>query len=405
MGKKWVKRRHQIIQTIAGVGIIPVIKSKVKIKHDKMRVSRKEPCIILYNHQTVFDQFLVGMYIKGPVYYVATEDITSMGFISKLLKFAVNVIPFKKSTNDINAVRNCISVIKEGGSIAISPEGNRTYSGETGNMKPSIVKLVKKLKVPVIFFKITGGYGANPRWAEGSRKGLIECRIPKILKYDDYKDMSNEEFFDYVKKELYVNDNDFVGEYKSKRLAERLERCIYVCPKCGISEFESDGNMFKCKHCGLETEYLSNKTFKDNYPFKNVLEWYRYQEDYINKLDLSVFGENEIFSNKAQLINVIPYKRKVKLMKECEVKAFSDHIEIVNCENSDLMRVEYSALNAMSVLGKNKFNFYYEDKIYQVKSDEHFNALKYVNIYYRSVNMNKIKNEEDFDESREFLGL
>ena len=92
-------------------------------------------------------------------------------------------------------------------------------------------------------------------------------------------------------------------------------------------------------------------------------------------------------------------------MKKCEVKAFADHLEIVNCENSDIMSIDYSTLSAMSVLGKNKFNFYYNDKIYQIKSDKQFNALKYVNIYYHYINVNKIKNEEDFDESREFLGL
>ena len=38
------------------------------------------------------------------------------------------------------------------------------------------------------------------------------------------------------------------------------------------------------------------------------------------------------------------------------------------------------------ILGKNKLNVYFGDKVYQLKGDEHFCALKYVNLYYRYKN-------------------
>ena len=54
-------------------------------------------------------------------------------------------IPIKKQTMDITAVKNCILVAREGGTICIAPEGNRTYSGRTEYMRPSIASLAKKL--------------------------------------------------------------------------------------------------------------------------------------------------------------------------------------------------------------------------------------------------------------------
>ena len=53
----------------------------------------------------------------------------------------------------------------------------------------------------------------------------------------------------------------------------------------------------------------------------------------------------------------------------------------------------------MSVLGRNKLNFYHDDHVYQFKSDKRFNALKYVNIYFRHKNI--IKGDQD----GKFLGL
>jgi hypothetical protein len=50
-------------------------------------------------------------------------------------------------------------------------------------------------------------------------------------------------------------------------------------------------------------------------------------------------------------------------------------------------------------LGRNKLNIYHGGKIYQIKSGERFNALKYVNIYHRYKNL-KTKEKE-----LTFLGL
>jgi 1-acyl-sn-glycerol-3-phosphate acyltransferase len=63
----------------------------------------------------------------------------------------------------MKAVKTCVRVAKEGGTIAIAPEGNRTYSGVTESIKPSITGLIRLLRIPVAIFRIEGGYGVHPR--------------------------------------------------------------------------------------------------------------------------------------------------------------------------------------------------------------------------------------------------
>ena len=53
----------------------------------------------------------------------------------------------------------------------------------------------------------------------------------------------------------------------------------------------------------------------------------------------------------------------------------------------------------ITVLGKNKLNIYHDQKVYQLKGDKRFNALKYMNIFYRH------KNIIGGNENGEFLGL
>ena len=76
--KKWIKPRHRLIQAIAKIVLKPVCKIKYGITFEKFKEEENRPYLILYNHQTAFDQFFVGMSFKNPIYYLATEDIFSV---------------------------------------------------------------------------------------------------------------------------------------------------------------------------------------------------------------------------------------------------------------------------------------------------------------------------------------
>ena len=146
--KKWVRLRHKIVRALAYGVLVPFSIIRYGLKVKRMKEGRDRQYLILYNHQTPFDQFFVGMGFKRVVYYLATEDIFSKGWISALLRYLVAPIPIKKQTTDVRAVMNCIQVAKEGGSIAIAPEGNRTYTGNLVNINSAIVPLAKKLGLP-----------------------------------------------------------------------------------------------------------------------------------------------------------------------------------------------------------------------------------------------------------------
>ena len=176
-----MRPRHRIVRNIAYAVLYDYTKHRYGIDIERFAAQGERSYLILMNHQTAFDQFFVGMAFKGPVYYVASEDLFSNGFISSLLRWAVAPIPIKKQTSDISAVKNCIRVAKEGGTIAIAPEGNRTYSGRTGYMNPAIAALAKLIKLPIACLRIEGGYGVHPRWSDAVRRGHMRARVSRVI--------------------------------------------------------------------------------------------------------------------------------------------------------------------------------------------------------------------------------
>ena len=132
--KNWTLPRHKVITALLRYPLSLYCRLMYGLRIPRKDQMIRQQSLILLNHQTPFDQFFVGMYCPKPVYYMATEDIFSNGWVSKLIKWLVAPIPIKKQTTDIKAVMNCIKVAKEGGNICIAPEGNRTYSGKTEYM-------------------------------------------------------------------------------------------------------------------------------------------------------------------------------------------------------------------------------------------------------------------------------
>ena len=391
---KWIKLRHKIISSIAFLIIKPytVLKYKTKIIPFK---DNKRQYLILLNHQTAFDQFFVGIAFKKALYYLASEDLFSKGFISKLLSFAVAPIPIKKQTTDIKAVKTCIRVAKEGGSIVIAPEGNRTYDGKPVYMNPSIASMAKMLKLPVALFRIEGGYGVQPRWSDVVRKGNSKAYVSRVLEPEDYLELSDDELFEIIKNELYVDEVLDCGEYKHKKQAEFLERLLYVCPFCKLSRFESKNDIIECKKCERKVRHLPNKRLEGvgfDFPFNFVGEWYDYQCDYVRNLDAEDL-KGVLFTDKANLREVIIYDRKKELCKNASIELYADKITINGEEYS------FEKVSAVTVLGKNKLNIYIDDKLYQLKGDKRFNAIKYVNIF------NCFKNTKKEFAYGKFLGL
>lgn len=397
--KKWLRFRHRVVRNVlfCTLGVYARIKYRAKI--DKFKEQQKRPYLILMNHQTAFDQFFVGMSFSGAVYYLASEDIFSNGWTSKLIEYLVAPIPIKKQTVDVRAVLNCIRVAKEGGSIAIAPEGNRTYSGQTEYMSPSIAPLARKLGMPIALYRIEGGYGAHPRWSDVVRRGKMHCYVSRVIYPEEYANMTDDELFAAIEKELYVNEAVEDHNFKHKKSAEYLERALYVCPKCGLSEIYSERDTIECKDCGLKARYLPSKKFEGigcDFPFTFVKDWYDYQSKFINSLD--VREEYTVdYTDIVDIYEVIPYKKKLLIEKDVELALCGTHARV---RGKDMqLEFPFDEVSAFTVLGKNKLNVYYGDKIYQFKGCNRFNALKYVQIYHRYLNLNK------GEANAEFLGL
>lgn len=396
--QKWVRRRHKIVRDIANATLGVWVRLRYHVSVQRIPGSRGKQYLLLYNHQTPMDQFLVGMTVRDPVYYLATEDIFSNGFISSIIRWAVAPIPIKKSTMDIKAIISCLKVVKEGGSLAIAPEGNRTYSGKTEYIKPSIASLARKLGLPIALVRIEGGYGVQPRWSDKVHKGHMKTYVSRLIPPEEYAGMTDEQLYEAVRTELTVNEARADAVFRSKRPAEYLERAVYVCPDCGFAAHESRRDVIRCTTCGKTVRYGADKTLTgvgSDFPFRFVNDWYEYQKQYINSLDTRTLTEQPLFTDTVTVRNVILNKHKELYMKRASLSLYGDRI-VLTAPGGDAQVMTFEDVKSAAVLGRNKLNLYVGDRVLQITGGKRFNALKYVNLYYRYQNLTKEGDNEQF---------
>ena len=393
---RWIHFRHKVVVELLRYTLGPYARWKYGIQIEKFKEQGDRPYLIVLNHQTAFDQFFVGMTFRQPVYYLASEDLFSMGWVSSLIRYLVAPIPIKKQTTDLQAVKNCIKVAREGGTICIAPEGNRTYHGRNVYMKPSIGALARKLKLPIAIFRIEDGYGIQPRWSDVVRKGKMRSFVSRVIEPEEYADMTGDELAALIEKELAVDEGRVTGQFRHKKNAEFLERAMYYCPRCGFARLESKDDIITCKDCGQQIRHLPTKELEGvncEFPYRFVADWYDAQCAFVGAADLLALTEEPVYTEVAQLSRVHVYRKKELLAKESTVCLYGDRITV------DGREFRFDTVSAVTVLGKNKLNIYDTEEILQLKGSKRFNALKYVNFFHRYKNITA----GDIDE--QFLGF
>jgi len=350
-----------------------------KFKAKKHKLS-EGPHLILSNHQTTMDPFLLALSFKGPIYFMASEDLFVKGILSKIIQFLVAPIPKKKSVSDARAIKKSLRLIKEGANICIFPEGNRTYSGRQCYIDPAIAKLILFLKIPVIFYNIKGGYGTSPRWANNIRRGKMSGKVVYELSPKAIAKLSEEEVYNLVLEKLNVIEAPSKIAFKSRKRAEKLERVLYICPKCGhINTLYSKNKYVKCTECDLAAEYTEYLDFK-GVKFNTVDDWYRYQEEYIKNYqfvedDDIIFEDSDVslYETTKEIGSTFIVNGKLTISKN----------NLSLSREKNIYRFKIEKIDSMTIVGKHKLNFYIGNRTYQLIGKSALNVLKYMQIFIR----------------------
>ncbi len=113
--------------------------------------------IICANHLNYLDAAAIVLMNKRKVYFVGKEDLFRFGIL-RWLAHLFDVIPIKRNMQDMEAMKRCIKVVKNGDLLGIFPEGTRKGLEKNGKAKNGAAYMAIKTGTPIIPVGIHGTF-------------------------------------------------------------------------------------------------------------------------------------------------------------------------------------------------------------------------------------------------------
>lgn len=115
----------------AKIILSPLIKLIFGVKTQGIEnVPKDIPIIICSNHRSNYDPVILGVALPCELKYMAKAELFRVPFLSGLIKL-LGAFPVKRGKNDTQAIKKAIELIKNGGVLAMFPEGHRQKQGDT----------------------------------------------------------------------------------------------------------------------------------------------------------------------------------------------------------------------------------------------------------------------------------
>ena len=261
-----------------------IVLGKVRFKLVRKVDTIERPSIVLCNHGAFMDFCYAGKLLKPECpNFIVNRMYFYKKSLGKLMR-AFGCFPKSMFTADLESVKNCMRVLKEGRVLAMMPEARLSTVGKFEDIQESTFGFLKKMGVTVYSIKINGNYLAKPKWGHGLRRGSrIEAELDLLFTPEELQALEIAEIKARVEERLYYDEFEWLEShpdvhYRSKALAEGLENILTVCPECGAKySIVTRKNQVRCEKCGLSTELTDRYAFRDGKPFANFAEWYEWQ--------------------------------------------------------------------------------------------------------------------------------
>ena len=131
--------------------------------HGKENLKKKQSYVIVANHQSAFDIFLMYGFLGVPIKWMMKKGLAKIPLVGAACRAAGFI--FVDNTTPRTAQRSVAEAkrrLKDGASLAVFPEGSRTHDGKMGRFRKGAFQVAFDQHLPIVPVTINGTYKILP---------------------------------------------------------------------------------------------------------------------------------------------------------------------------------------------------------------------------------------------------
>ncbi len=169
--------------------------------YGRENIPRKGAALLLTNHQSFLDPWLIGIALYRQIHFVARESLFRGGFVQYVLE-RTNAFPIKRGRSDATAMRESLHRLTQGRLLNLFPEATRSKNGAIGSVGSAVSVIIRRANVPVVPIVIDGAFEAWSRNRILPKCFPIRVIYGKPIPAEQLVGLSADEMAIFIRREL-----------------------------------------------------------------------------------------------------------------------------------------------------------------------------------------------------------
>lgn len=146
--------------------IVRMVLLPVKVE-GREKLDKKQSYVFVANHQGAFDIFLMFGFLGHEIRWMMKHELVNIPIFGTACKNSRQILVDNRSVSKIKqCYQQAREILRGGTSLAVFPEGARTWDGKMRPFKKGAFALADELQLPVVPLTINGSFIVKPRFRD-----------------------------------------------------------------------------------------------------------------------------------------------------------------------------------------------------------------------------------------------